>query len=1475
MPIINTSTSIETPEQRLGLFLTEQRLPLPTLTDAAAPAPSFGQTFGAAARTSNVIGSLAVNRVSRIMAGYSPITGDPTGIEGGGTFDPSRYLADPQFYEAHPYAVPGYDQLAGTRDDQEFDLQLQILKQGWDDMHTLAQSSAGANLTASLLVNIADPTNFVPIGRALKVARAAGSVNLARNVLREASIAAIANTAQEEALHAIQPGRPIDRTDADLAAAGYGFLFGGALGFLASPTWRPSTRGLRKFVPSADLDAIRGRVFKIFDQAPKEGEAPRNFVTALEDGQQALDELIANKPTQDDSIAVLHRRPDDAAGIAGDLNWQKFRQAQETYRKAGHELTPTEHPLQADYDAFSPLERTLNDTGQKLNEMLGKQTGAAPATAGDLANSMADLTIQSGVSLVGKAMSFFTPSGVFDKSLLDTVQMARRIFFYDGTVSKAAVNDPHYKGIVPAEALKDIYQAQLSHALQDMRAAYNPARSIPVGLGRGEGDAIRLQTAQRIAGELERQPITYTDASGQTHTIPARNHYNTFTGHAVKIMREQKAFTDGFIERGPQNVLPQLQKAADSIRGFFDQMLDLGDQVGLLPGKRTLVDAQAKVDDLESKIVELQEQQARIDESLLIKPAGATTGAKVAYTNIPEELHRFDTLFDWGAKGYRLGTREGVKIEGRRRMTFDKTYLTELKRIKPGEEPGLVRTLREMTAEIWEVKARRGKWWQMDHYLAPPKAIEEARARMAQKANDAFEQRIRATEERAVKARERLHEVQAFNDNAKDYFTRRFMTEAVKNDQAGFVAWLKRSWDKARNFGIDPETGERIRLAPADRPIIDAARDRLKLPEEIKAEGDLAPDMRPLYEQAVDDYHQAVAMDTWAKITQPDHAHGVEHAFAGGSPLMKRRLTVDEADPAAARFLDHDAERVLSGYFHTVGGQIATHTAMKRAAPMVGKIGQDIETPADLLATIDGQFSSLQTITAQLDREAGTNFTPRIQRTRNASMLRLTRRLGNLEGRGLIDNTAGANALWTWTGRQLLNLNYLALLGSQVLAAMNDAAALTLFSEVTSVPRNVGYLIKALAPLKEAPRRDLNLMRLAYEGEHSRVMALGDVDFDDPVLGVGYGMTRKITSTIGAGVDHLNRAFNEITLTNAWNRYIKRAGAMIVMDRITTNARRLLKAEGYIAGGMDMKAAWHKAGLSTFDAARMKELGFDIPAIRQMFDLMRKYGTDENGKPLADLTPDELLDFKGIMLPDAGRWLREEGDAARPLYDAWVAAINGEVERAMILTPGLTDRPLINDHWWGRAINQFQTFGFAWANQVLRPMAQRPWGKQAATVGAYFMTGAVVDAIRNQFSGRRSLDETAKLWQSNPWAMTYSVVNTSGLSGWFNRPLAFFDKVGVGPGAMIAPTVSRAAYQSRTFWGSLSPAADFIDRTMYGGFGWAGPSGMDASHWHALRKSVPFQNLIWFRLMNTYAGFDPLLTEQMMKQQRGDMQPRP
>lgn len=213
------------------------------------------------------------------------------------------------------------------------------------------------------------------------------------------------------------------------------------------------------------------------------------------------------------------------------------------------------------------------------------------------------------------------------------------------------------------------------------------------------------------------------------------------------------------------------------------------------------------------------------------------------------------------------------------------------------------------------------------------------------------------------------------------------------------------------------------------------------------------------------------------------------------------------------------------------------------------------------------------------------------------------------------------------------------------------------------------------------------------------------------------------------------------------------------------------------------------------------------------------------------------------------------------------AAINAEVDN-LIVTPKLLSRPLFNSDprfaFIGKAFNQSQAFAFAYGNQLAPMVASRPGVGIANWMAQAVFFGAVSDALHNHISGRRSIGESAELW-ANPdktAGMAYAAVNRAGLLGYLARPMAWADQAGVGVGPILGNDVSSmAAAQALAVTGKLGPFFNWAHDLGRG----LGPlltntdQGYTPSLRHTLRKTLPFQNLLWTKALYTAtrdAGFD-------------------
>ena len=260
----------------------------------------------------------------------------------------------------------------------------------------------------------------------------------------------------------------------------------------------------------------------------------------------------------------------------------------------------------------------------------------------------------------------------------------------------------------------------------------------------------------------------------------------------------------------------------------------------------------------------------------------------------------------------------------------------------------------------------------------------------------------------------------------------------------------------------------------------------------------------------------------------------------------------------------------------------------------------------------------------------------------------------------------------------------------------------------------------------------------------------------------------------------------------------------------------------------------------------------------------------------------------------SGQW--KDDDLVRTVS----AFVNSEVDN-VIVTPKLLSRPLLNNSTAGRLFNQFQSFAFAYGNQLAPTVAARPGTQIARFAAMAVFWGAISDSLHNQLSGRRSLADSARLWSENPQGMFYAAANRAGMFGWLARPLAIADGAGFGPGPIMGNNVSSMqAAQALSVAGNISPFVDWADLLTQGAvYPMATKVGrllgadtpdvpFNAKRRHTTRKALPYQNLLWNELLyqatsavgidnpiGRGTGIDPFLTRPAVDADRPPLEAQP
>jgi len=755
--------------------------------------------------------------------------------------------------------------------------------------------------------------------------------------------------------------------------------------------------------------------------------------------------------------------------------------------------------------------------------------------------------------------------------------------------------------------------------------------------------------------------------------------------------------------------------------------------------------------------------------------------------------------------------------------------------------------------------------------------------------------RLAHAEARLADARSRVtsHEasVRALREavTAQDsYLPRVFNIPAVLADERGFKAGLVQSFRRADAIV------EGVHVADDARPLVSEVAEKFKdQVDDLAAakgadvgaitEGDLPDSLRTAYRAELDAYYRRGADAAFDSITRPTERHGVAEAIPEDS-LRRRVMTVDDAD--IAPFLEPNLELIVERYARVIGGRTAVRRAIQLNEPLWRNArvnGKPIESGADLMEHLRGTLKTLDTFARTADAalegkgERRARLAPMVRTLRSRVEKDVRIPLDLLEGRNPIPDSGGVYAAASYFGRQLTRLSFLNKLGSVAIAQLNDLAPATLY--LMQNPRQLAMLPRAVLHLRSLPKQDLEAAGLVFDAI-TRTRALADVDYASTGAGFGEGWVRRASGSAERGIENLVDLQGKVTLMNWITDLNKRVAGGVVLSRLTTLARQLAAVERLKASGMSESASMAKVHLRRLDAAWANKLGLNGERSKQFERLLWEHGLTLDDRPIREVVTWDDFVGKGwgsssTLKPNFAEWptsaLDAAGQANRNLFDTLLANVHGEVARNMVVKPGAFDRPLTALPVLGRMFHQLQSFAFGFVNQRLKPMSQLPAKHQLWYAMSYLSLGAMADAISNELAGRRSLEDTAKLWAENPLGAVYGAWDRSGLAGWLGRPLAVADAMGMpwSPGNLTGNTTRSTAaghVQSGrvlTYFGPVAADADRLGNVAADVFGGRADERTAYTAW----KLAPFQNLVWWRLLNRATGL-PVVPEAMTSNRR-------
>ena len=716
-----------------------------------------------------------------------------------------------------------------------------------------------------------------------------------------------------------------------------------------------------------------------------------------------------------------------------------------------------------------------------------------------------------------------------------------------------------------------------------------------------------------------------------------------------------------------------------------------------------------------------------------------------------------------------------------------------------------------------------------------------------------------------AKQKQRVKDLEEAVKRQENHLTRRWRIEKVKADRPRFVQKLRDAFDQRRR--IDHRTGaaidsdSRLLLADVIENVKDLDVDGLtkstgKSLDEI-TEAELRAFNAEFYDEylrQVDAFRDRISDATTANMLDLKNSHGVEHDFAGANPLKSRVLEINETD--FAEFLDDGLDQMMLIYDHRLSGRIAARRSIQLDADFwEGEVKRLLNEeltldPEQILRAIRKDFQDkIDLVAAGGDTVAGL---PKLQQQLIKDLDRTNaifeRKLDELQGMHTAPHDPALEVGFAhFAARNFLRFPAMAFLGKVTVSSTPDLANLLLYSQMTR--QHTGVIVNALkefaqgAILKKVPRNGLEGLAVALDEGLLRSMHL--LEIADMPVSPNFGTGLKGTALAAAedALDAVQRTFFRSTGMNRWNTVMKSASARLITWSVFDGARRMAKAADLVKAGVKQDDALRRVGLAKVDATRMNRLGINANNAGGIVDQFRRFGVDPDGKRLADLSDDAFGSHKRIVHPNFKDWDNPG------LVETLTSAVNAEVDN-IVVTPSLLSRPLFLNSpsfgFMGRAFHQFQSFAFAYGNQLAPMVAQRPTTGMANWMVAAISLGAVSDALHNQLSGRRSISESAELWTTNPQGMAYAAIDRAGLTGWLARPLGVGDQIGKGPGTLLGNDVSSAQVAQNLSAAGLigGPFVDWLDLILQGGVGPALDPGLDfdARRQHTLRKGLMFQN---------------------------------
>jgi hypothetical protein len=372
------------------------------------------------------------------------------------------------------------------------------------------------------------------------------------------------------------------------------------------------------------------------------------------------------------------------------------------------------------------------------------------------------------------------------------------------------------------------------------------------------------------------------------------------------------------------------------------------------------------------------------------------------------------------------------------------------------------------------------------------------------------------------------------------------------------------------------------------------------------------------------------------------------------------------------------------------------------------------------------------------------------------------------------------------TGRVFRAVNYMRLLGGQVLSSVPDAGRIMARHGLVKTAAKIGRFIVD-GELRKLSRANAQRVGTAVEWVmNTRGDTLGDIG--DGLQNSGLDkVLRKSSNT-----------FSRLTGMASWNDALKTLAVALEQDAVVRAAK----------GGK----------LTDFQRGQLASLGVGDRMLNRIGKELESHGAD----------------IEGLFRANTEKWT--DSEAAHAFEGALLASAD-----RVVLTKGAGDVPLFMSKEIGKTLFQFKSFGMASVNRLLIPMAQGLAHRDLATFnGAWMMLalGAMANAARDTAAGVKTSTDPVRITMNavdRAGFTTYLTDPWDAFAGSFDDRLRFSRFTSQNPlESAMGPTFGTAADLLVTVGGAMKEQGKFSPE-------------IKQADLYRFRKLMPYQNLFYLR----------------------------